>query len=116
MGDVERFLQERAGVLAEELSAGVRQGRTMEWLEEAVLSALHDAVARERARCVALAEQRAATWERSGRGFESASWPAAALSEARARRNEALSIADAIRSGASAQPDQAQAAGPTPAA
>lgn len=113
MGDIERFLQERAGALAEELAAGVREGRTVEWLEEAVLSALHDAVARERARCVGLAEQHAAAWERSGRNFESPSWPAGALSEARARRNEALSLADAIRSGASAQPDQARAAGPS---
>ncbi len=113
MGDVERYLQERAGALAEELSAGVREGRPAEWLEEAVLSALQDAAARERARCVALAEQHAASWEKSARGYQSGPWPASALAEARARRNEALSLADAIRSGASAQPDQAQAAGPT---
>ncbi len=110
MANMGPYLQQRAAALAEELASGVREARAVEWLEEAVLSALADAMDRERERCALLAEQRAALWETSDQKFRSPEWPACALSEARACRNEALALADAIRAGASPQTGDAAGA------
>ena len=90
-------IRARAAALAEEIAAGVRQGRSLEWLEEVVGTALLDVARGERERCAAVADQRAQLWESSARRMASGRWPAEALVEARERRNEALVIADALR-------------------
>ena len=93
----ESDLRTRAAILAEELVAGVRNGRALEWLEEVLGGALLDVARGERERCAVLADRRAALWEASARRMSSATWPTEGLVEARERRKEALVIADAIR-------------------
>ena len=90
-------IRARAVALAEEVAAGVRQGRSPEWLEEVLGTALLDVARDERERCAVVADQRARLWESSARRMSSGSWPPEAVVEARERRKEALVIADAIR-------------------
>ena len=90
-------IRARAAALAEDIGAGLRRGRSLEWLEEVVGTALLDVARSERERCAALADHRARLWESSARRFSSGQWPADALAEARERRKEAIVIADAIR-------------------
>jgi len=98
-------IRARAAALAEAVAAGVHQGRPLEWVEEVLGTALLDVARRERERCAALADRRARLWEASARRMSSGTWPAAALVEARERRNEALALADALRVDAPAPPD-----------
>lgn len=93
----ESDIRTRAAALADEVSAGMRDGRALEWVEEVLGAALLDVARTERERCAAVADRRAALWEASGRRMSSASWPTEGLIEARERRKEALVIADAIR-------------------
>lgn len=90
----------RAVTLAEEVAAGLREGRPLEWVEQMLGGALLAAIRAERERCAALADRRVALWAASGTRMSSPGWPSAAAGEARARGNEAQVIADAIRSGA----------------
>ena len=90
-------IRARAAALAEEVAAGVRQGRSLEWLEEVLGTALLDVARGERERCAAVADHRARLWEASARRMSAGPWPADALVEARERRKEALVIADALR-------------------
>ena len=90
-------IRARAAALAEEIAAGVRQGRSLEWLEEVLGTALLDVARSERERCASVADQRAQLWESSARRMASGPWPAHALVEARERRKEAVVLADAIR-------------------
>lgn len=53
----------------------------------------------ERERCAAIAQRRVDLWEASGTRMSSPGWPSGAAAEARARRNEAQVITDAIRTG-----------------
>ena len=89
----------RAAALAEELAAGVVEGRAVEWVEQLLVTALIEVARRERERCAAIAEHRAAIWEASARGMAMAAH-GEALAEARARRKEALVVADALLAGA----------------
>nr|AKA59413.1 hypothetical protein [uncultured bacterium AB_1383] len=88
---------ERAAALADEVVAGVREGRPAEWLEEVLGSALLDAMRRERERCAAIADGRAELWLANEERMSSGAWPASAAADARERRKEALVIADALR-------------------
>jgi hypothetical protein len=87
----------QAATLAEEMSAGLHQGRAVEWIEEVLGGALLGVARRERERCAEVADQRIAIWEASLGRMGSGTWPAAALTEARARLNEARALADAVR-------------------
>lgn len=87
----------RAVTIADELVAGLRDGRAPEWAEQVLGSALLAAIREERERCAAIAEHRIELWEASGGRMSSPEWPSGAAAEARARRNEAHVIADAIR-------------------
>ena len=86
-----------AAALAEEITAGVQQGRTAEWVEEVLGSALLEIARHERERCASIAERRAELWETTARRMASGPWPAAARTEARERHKEAQVIADALR-------------------
>jgi hypothetical protein len=86
-----------AAALAEEIASSLKQGRVVEWLEEVLGGALLDVARRERERCAAVVDQRVEMWEASTRRMAGGTWPAAAIAEARARRNEALAVADALR-------------------
>jgi hypothetical protein len=90
-------LRIQAAALAEEIAAGLHQGRAVEWLEEMLGVALIGAARRERERCAAAADQRVEMWVASVRRMGSGTWPAAAITEARARLNEARALADALR-------------------
>jgi hypothetical protein len=90
-------IRARAAALAEEIAAGVRRGRPLEWLEEVLGTALLDVARSERERCAAVADHRARVWEASARRMSSGGWPAEGLVEARERRKEALVLADALR-------------------
>jgi hypothetical protein len=90
-------IRRRAAALADEIAGGLRQGRVVEWLEEVLGSALLDVARRERERCAAMADERVGMWQGSVRRLSSGAWPTAAMVEARARLNEALAIADALR-------------------
>lgn len=90
-------LRNRAAALAEEVASGLRQGRALEWLEEVLGSTLLDVARRERERCAVVADRRIEVWEASMRRMRSGTWPAGAVEEARARLNEARTIADALR-------------------
>jgi hypothetical protein len=96
----ETDIRARAVTLAEEVAAGVRAGRAIEWLEELLTGALLDAVRTERERCAALAMRRAEMWEATVERYVSETWPAELRIEARERRKEALVIGDAIAEGA----------------
>ena len=89
-------LRHRAAALAEEVAAGLHQGRAVEWLEELLGSTLVDVARRERERCRAVADQRVSMWEASVKRMGSATWPALAITEARTRLNEARALADAL--------------------
>jgi len=92
----ETDIRARAGTLADEVAAGVRAGRAVEWLEEMLTAALLDAARAERDRCAALAMHRAEMWEGTVERYASEMWPAELRTEARERWKEALVIADAI--------------------
>jgi hypothetical protein len=100
MAQPEMEVRARAAALADELAAGLREGRAVEWVEQVLGSALLAAVREERDRCAAIAERRVDLWDASGTRMSSPAWPSGATAEARARRNEAQVIADAIRTGA----------------
>jgi hypothetical protein len=95
----------RAAALAEEIAAGLHRGRAAEWLEEVLGSALLDVARRERERCAAVAEGRVTMWQASVRRVSSGTWPTEAVAEARARLNEALALADALRVSIAAPPE-----------
>lgn len=97
MAHPEADARSRAAMIADELVAGLRDGRAPEWAEQVVGSALLAALRAERERCAAIAERRVELWEASGARMSSPAWPSGAAAEARARRNEAQVIADAIR-------------------
>ncbi|HEV3484865.1 MAG TPA: hypothetical protein VG106_05625 [Vicinamibacterales bacterium] len=97
---LEAEMRARAAALADELAAGLREGRAVEWVEQVVGSALLAAIREERERCAALADRRVDLWDASTTRMSSPGWPSGATAEARARRNEAQVIADAIRAGA----------------
>jgi hypothetical protein len=73
--------------------------------QEVLGSTLLDVARRERERCAAVAEERAAMWQASAGRMASGIWPAAAIAEARARLNEALALADALQVSISTPPD-----------
>jgi hypothetical protein len=98
-------IRARAAALAEEITAGLHQGGVAEWLEEVLGSALLDVARRERERCAAVAEGRVEMWQGSLRGLSSGTWPMGAIAEARARLNEALALADALRVSIAAPPE-----------
>lgn len=58
----------------------------------------------ERERCAAIADQRARLWESTGAKYSRGDYPPEALVEARERRNEALVIADMIRTEGTGRP------------
>ena len=89
-------LRTQAAALAEEVVAGLHEGRPVEWLEEVLGSAFLDVARRERDRCALVADQRVEMWEASTRRMGSGTWPASAIVEARARLNEARALADAL--------------------
>lgn len=91
-------ISQRAARLAEELGALARAGRPQERLEALLLTALRE----ERERCAAVAEERAAMWDRTRQNDPA--WPAEGRLEARTRYNEAVAIADAIRAGSPTPP------------
>ena len=93
---MDRNLQELARKLTKELSAGIREGRTAEELEELIGRALQHAAAQEREHCADIAEHRAAMWASSSRWLGSTELTAPKI-EAREREKEALAIADALR-------------------
>lgn len=95
----------RAATLAEEVAAGLRRGRSLEWVEEVVGAALMEVAQSERERCAALADHRAALWEGTSRRMSTSAWPAEGILEARERRKEAIVLADAIREDAPMVPD-----------
>ena len=97
---LEAELRVRAAALADELAAGLREGRAVEWVEQVLGSALLAAIREERERCAALADRRVDLWDASGTRMSTPGWPSGATAEGRARRNEAQVIADAIRAGA----------------
>lgn len=90
----------RAALPADEIAAGLREGRALEWVEQVLGSALLSAIRDERERCASIAERRVGLWSASGMRMSSPGWPSGAAAEARARGNEAQVIADAVRSGA----------------
>jgi hypothetical protein len=92
----ETDIRAHAATLAEEIAAGVRGGRAIEWLGEVLTAALLDVARAERERCAALAMRRADMWEGTVDRYASEMWPAEVRIEARERRKEALVIADAI--------------------
>jgi hypothetical protein len=98
-------IRARAAALAEEITAALDQGRVGEWLEEALGSAFLEVARQERERCATVAEERVRMWEGSVRRLSSGTWPAVALAEARARLNEALALADAVRVSLTAPPE-----------
>jgi hypothetical protein len=105
MGQSDDQIRARAAALAEEITTGLHQGRVAEWLEEVLGSALLDVARRERERCAAVAEERVEMWQGSLRNLLSGSWPRGAVAEARARLNEALALADALRVSIAAPPE-----------
>jgi hypothetical protein len=98
-------IRARAAALAEEIAAGLHQGRAAEWLEEVIGSALLDVARRERERCAAAAEGRVTMWQSSVRRLSSGTWPREAVAEARARLNEAIALVDALRVSIAAPPE-----------
>ncbi len=98
-------IRARAAVLAEDIALCFQQGRPAEWIEEVLGSALLDVAQRERERCAAVADRRIDMWEASARRMSSGPWPPAAMAEARARLNEALALADALRISIPAPPE-----------
>jgi len=90
-------IYQRAVALGDDIVAGVRGGRTLEWVEEMLGGALLDVMRRERERCIAIAEHRVKLWEAAERGMSSGNVAAPARFEARERRKEALVITDALR-------------------
>jgi hypothetical protein len=97
MSRVSEHVRQRAAALAEEIAAGVGQGRVAEWIEERFMSEMLDALRMERERCAVVADTRAEMWQKSLRRYASGAWPVGAKTEARERSKEAMAIADAIR-------------------
>ena len=95
MRETEDLLRARAATLAEELATARAERRPAEWLEELLVTALLEVQHAERIRCAELAAARARMWETSAERAAGA-WPREGLAEARARRTEALAIADRI--------------------
>lgn len=102
MRDTEEALRARAAALAEELTSARQARRPAEWLEELLVSALLEVLRQERTRCSELAAERARMWKASAERAAK-TWPREALAEARARRTEALAIADRLLG---AEPDR----------
>jgi hypothetical protein len=65
----------------------------------------HGTARRERDRCAAVEEERVKMWQASARRMSSGIWPTVAIAEARARLNEALALADALRVSIDAPPE-----------
>jgi len=99
MAQPEMEARARAAAVADELAAGLGEGRAVEWVEQVIGSALLAAIREERERCASIAERRIDLWAASQARMSSPDWPNGAAAEARARRNEAQVIADAIRAG-----------------
>jgi hypothetical protein len=99
-------LRIQAAALAEEVTAGLHQGRAVEWLEEVLGSALLGVARRERDRCAAVADQRVEMWAASVKRIGSGAWPTTAVAEARARLNEACALADALRVSIATPPER----------
>jgi hypothetical protein len=102
MAQLEIEARARAAALADEVAAGLREGRALEWVEQVIGTALVAAIREERERCATIADRRITLWEASGKRMSSSGWPSGAGEEPRARRNEAQVIADAIRTGSDA--------------
>jgi hypothetical protein len=87
----------RAAILADEVTDAVKDGRSTEWLEETLASALLEMMRLERDKCALIAEHRADIWESALERYTLSGTAAYALEEARERHKEAVTIADAIR-------------------
>ena len=92
---LERDLQARARELARELATAVAKDVSSTQLAARVEQVLRATVREERARCAAIATGRAEMWEASLERAGTA-WPREGQLEARARRTEALAIADRV--------------------
>ena len=87
----------RASSLADEVADAVKDGRPSELLEEMLASALLEMMRLEREKCAMIAEHRADLWESALDRYTQTGFGDMAVSEARERHKEAVSIADAIR-------------------
>jgi hypothetical protein len=87
----------RAAILADEVGDAVKEGRSTEWLEEILASALLEMMRLERDECALIAEHRADMWEAALDRYTNTGAAAYAVGEARERHKEAVTIADAIR-------------------
>ena len=91
----ERRLHARAQELARELATAVANNVSRTHLAVRVEQVLRATAREERARCAAIATGRAEMWEASLTRAGTA-WPREGQLEARARRTEALAIADRV--------------------
>ena len=87
----------RAAVLADEVNDAVKDGRSSEWLEETLASALLEMMRLERDNCAMIAEHRADLWQSALERYTDSGSAGFAIEEARERHKEAVTIADAIR-------------------
>ena len=87
----------RAALLADEVNDAVKDGRTSEWLEEVLASALLEMMRLERDKCAMIAEHRADMWQSALERYTTSNSAGYAIEEARERHKEAVTIADAIR-------------------
>jgi hypothetical protein len=87
----------RAASLADEVTNALREERSTEWLEEVLASALLEMMRLERDKCAMIAEHRADLWEAAVDRYRGAQTAGDAVTEARERHKEAVTIADAIR-------------------
>ena len=90
--EVTTSFEDRATRLLRELQGGSSAGDNF---EAEVVKVLRDVAREERERCAAVASERAKMWERSLKRAAGA-WPREGEVEARARRNEALALADCL--------------------
>jgi hypothetical protein len=58
MAQLEIEARARAAALADEVAAGLREGRALEWVEQVIGAALVAAIREERERCATIAERR----------------------------------------------------------
>lgn len=87
----------RAASLADEVADVVKSGQSAERLEEVLASALLEMMRLERDNCALIAEHRADMWESAVERYTDSHAPGYAIDEARERKKEAATIADAIR-------------------
>lgn len=92
---LERDLHVRAQELARELATAVANNVSSTQLAARVAQVLRVTIQDERTRCAAIAAGRAEMWEASLDRAGTA-WPREGQLEARARRTEALAIADRV--------------------